>query len=86
MFVARNGQEFETMTKNKQKDNPKFQFLFGGEYYNYYNYKVSTEQAIIKHQANQASIRQQQQMGGPPGGHNFGMGMEIGRASCRERV
>ena len=28
-FVARNGPEFEQMTKNKQKDNPKFSFLFG---------------------------------------------------------
>lgn len=43
-FVARNGPEFEFMTKNKQKDNPKFSFLFGGEYFNYYQYKVTTEQ------------------------------------------
>ncbi|XP_014231138.1 calcium homeostasis endoplasmic reticulum protein isoform X1 [Trichogramma pretiosum] len=47
-FVARNGPEFEHMTKNKQKDNPKFSFLFGGEYFNYYQYKVTTEQAILK--------------------------------------
>lgn len=33
------------MTKNKQKDNPKFGFLFGGEHFNYYQYKVTTEQA-----------------------------------------
>lgn len=39
-FVARNGPEFEQMTKNKQKDNPKFSFLFGGELFNYYQYKV----------------------------------------------
>lgn len=44
-FVARNGPEFEQMTKNKQKGNPKFQFLYGGEYFNYYQYKVTTEQA-----------------------------------------
>ena len=56
-FVARNGPEFENMTKNKQKGNPKFQFLFGGEYYHYYMYKVNTEQAIIRQQ-------QQQQWGG----------------------
>lgn len=47
-FVARNGIEFEQMTKNKQKDNPKFSFLFGGEHFNYYQYKVTTEQAILK--------------------------------------
>lgn len=44
-FVARNGPEFEQMTKNKQKGNPKFQFLYGGEFFNYYQYKVTTEQA-----------------------------------------
>lgn len=44
-FVARNGPEFEKMTKNKQKNNPKFSFLYGGEYFNYYQYKVTTEQA-----------------------------------------
>jgi hypothetical protein len=44
-FVARNGPDFEQMTKNKQKDNPKFSFLFGGDYFNYYQYKVTTEQA-----------------------------------------
>lgn len=47
-FVARNGPEFEKMTKTKQKNNPKFGFLFGGEYFNYYQYKVTTEQAILK--------------------------------------
>lgn len=44
-FVARNGPEFEKMTKTKQKNNPKFSFLYGGEYFNYYQYKVTTEQA-----------------------------------------
>lgn len=43
-FVARNGPEFEKMTMEKQKDNPKFSFLFGGEYFSYYKYKLSTEQ------------------------------------------
>ena len=44
-FVARNGPDFEAMTKAKQKDNPKFSFLFGGDFFNYYQYKVTTEQA-----------------------------------------
>ncbi|XP_064211274.1 calcium homeostasis endoplasmic reticulum protein isoform X2 [Tribolium castaneum] len=48
--APRNGPEFEQMTKNKQKGNPKFQFLYGGEYYNYYQYKVTTEQAVLKQQ------------------------------------
>jgi len=42
--VARNGIEFEKMTKEKQKNNPKFGFLFGGLHYNYYQFKLSTEQ------------------------------------------
>ena len=44
-FVARNGPEFEQMTKQKQKDNQKFSFLFGGENYAYYQYRVTTEHA-----------------------------------------
>nr|XP_037288870.1 LOW QUALITY PROTEIN: calcium homeostasis endoplasmic reticulum protein-like [Rhipicephalus microplus] len=43
-FVARNGPEFEQMTKQKQKDNPKFSFLFGGEYYAYYKHQVAAQQ------------------------------------------
>jgi len=56
------GQDFENMTKQKQMDNPKFQFLFGGEYYGYYTYRVTTEQAMLKHQA----MRQQQQLSMTP--------------------
>ena len=41
--MARNGSKFEEMTKEKQKGNPKFAFLFSGEYYNYYRWKVSFE-------------------------------------------
>jgi len=36
------------MTKVKQKDNPKFQFLYGGEFYHYYQYKVAGEQASMR--------------------------------------
>ncbi|XP_044216736.1 calcium homeostasis endoplasmic reticulum protein isoform X2 [Thunnus albacares] len=43
-FVARNGPEFEKMTMEKQKDNPKFSFLFGGEYFSYYKCKLAMEQ------------------------------------------
>ncbi|PIO27548.1 hypothetical protein AB205_0143880, partial [Aquarana catesbeiana] len=32
------------MTMEKQKENPKFSFLFGGEFYNYYKYKLAMEQ------------------------------------------
>lgn len=47
-FVARNGPEFELMTKTKQKGNTKFAFLYGGEYYNYYQYKVASKQQSCK--------------------------------------
>ncbi|KAG8195617.1 hypothetical protein JTE90_017913 [Oedothorax gibbosus] len=56
-FVARNGPEFEHMTKQKQKDNPKFSFLFGGTYFHYYQYRVTSEQAIIKQK--QRNLEQQ---------------------------
>ncbi|XP_058121428.1 calcium homeostasis endoplasmic reticulum protein isoform X2 [Anopheles coustani] len=52
-FVARNGPEFESMTKSKQRGNPKFEFLYGGEFYNYYQYKVITKQAMMKQQQQQ---------------------------------
>ncbi len=45
VFVARNGPEFEQMTMNKQRNNPKFYFIFGGEFHPYYRWKVSQEQA-----------------------------------------
>ena len=45
VFVARNGPEFERMTMEKQRNNPKFYFLFGGQYNAYYKWKVSSEQA-----------------------------------------
>lgn len=64
-FVARNGPEFESMTKTKQKGNAKFAFLYGGEYYNYYQYKVATkQQALMKQQGggmNPFNQQQQQQ-------------------------
>ena len=31
------------MTMNKQRENPKFQFLFGGEWHAYYKWRVTTE-------------------------------------------
>lgn len=46
-FVARNGPEFEAITKAKQQSNPRFSFLFGGEFYQYYQWRVSTEQASV---------------------------------------
>lgn len=42
-FVARNGPEFEKMTMEKQKDNPKFSFLFGGDFFTYYRCKLAME-------------------------------------------
>ena len=47
-FVARNGPEFEAMTKKKQENNPKFSFLYGGENYHYYTYKVTIEQQLLR--------------------------------------
>lgn len=46
-FVARNGPEFEQMTMNKQQRNPKFGFLFSGNYHTYYKWKVGIEQGQL---------------------------------------
>ena len=75
-FVARNGPEFEQMTRQKQRDNPRFAFLFdgGGESYHYYTYKVNTEQAILRQQQQQQQ-HQQYDYGsnyGPPPPHQSG--------------
>lgn len=43
-FVARNGPEFEQMTREKQRDNAKFRFLFGGEWHPYYLWRVRSEE------------------------------------------
>ncbi len=39
--IAPNGPEFEHMALEEQKDNA---FLFGGEYFGYYKYKLAIEQ------------------------------------------
>ncbi|KAH8380124.1 hypothetical protein KR009_009098, partial [Drosophila setifemur] len=52
-FVARNGPEFEAITKQKQQNNPKFEFLYGGEFASYYQFRVAAEQAC-KYSVDQA--------------------------------
>lgn len=43
-FVARNGAEFEQMTKIKQQNNTKFSFLQPGSEYNpYYQFRLMEE-------------------------------------------
>ncbi len=51
LLFFRNGSAFEAMTKTKQENNPKFAFLFGGQYYHYYSYKVATEQQLQRQRA-----------------------------------
>jgi len=84
VFVARNGKEFEDMTKEKQRGNPRFAFLYGGEFYNYYMYRVTTEQAILKHRGQQSSSStpfsfppQQNNAGGMPPNNNMMMGQRF---------
>ncbi|XP_022647214.1 calcium homeostasis endoplasmic reticulum protein-like isoform X3 [Varroa destructor] len=52
-FVARNGPEFEEMTKQKQRDNPKFEFLFGGPFHQYYVCQVKAQHAALVGQRGQ---------------------------------
>lgn len=39
-YAAKNGQQFEALMKEKQKDNPAYVFLVGGENSAYYRYKL----------------------------------------------
>jgi hypothetical protein len=40
-YVARNGPKFEDLLKEKQKENPKFGFLYeGSKYYDYYKFRI----------------------------------------------
>lgn len=42
-FVAKNGREFEERTREKQYGDPRFGFLFGREYADYYRFRVMRE-------------------------------------------
>ncbi|CRK99453.1 CLUMA_CG012573, isoform B [Clunio marinus] len=62
-FVARNGPEFEQMTKIKQQNNAKFAFLQNGSEFNaYYQYRVMEERRnLIGTPPNLNTLQQQQQ-------------------------
>ena len=47
-FVARNGPDLENLTKMQQQENPKFQFLFGGDFYAYYMFRINAEREMRK--------------------------------------
>lgn len=49
-FVARNGPEFEALTSEKQRDNPKFAFLRGGQFHEYYMFRVNEARKIWQQQ------------------------------------
>ncbi|VDK79050.1 unnamed protein product [Litomosoides sigmodontis] len=42
-FVAKNGMEFEERTRAKQYGDPRFAFLYGGEFADYYRFRVIQE-------------------------------------------
>ncbi|CAG0886378.1 unnamed protein product [Cyprideis torosa] len=78
-FVARNGPEFEAMTKEKQRGNPKFSFLFGGENNAYYTFRVDMERRVMYQEGPPPPLRggwggppPRQQWGGPPMGQQQG--------------
>lgn len=49
------------MTKTKQSGNPKFYFLFGGPHYDYYRFRVKSEQTMLRSQESGPGPQQ-----GPP--------------------
>uniref|UniRef100_A0A915DJZ0 SURP motif domain-containing protein n=1 Tax=Ditylenchus dipsaci TaxID=166011 RepID=A0A915DJZ0_9BILA len=42
-YVAKNGPAFEEITRQKQHGNPKFAFLFGQDFHQYYQYRLICE-------------------------------------------
>ncbi len=52
------------MTKVKQQGNPKFSFLYGGDYYQYYQHKL--QQFQNSHSQPQANPQQTQSQSNPP--------------------
>ena len=71
-FVARNGPEFEEMTKKKQQHNEKFSFLFGGQYHEFYQWRLHVERTGGggNHRPNDGGQHHHpHQGGGPPPPH-----------------
>jgi hypothetical protein len=48
-YVAKNGPGFEEISRQKNADNPKFGFLFGGEHHQYYQFRLMWEIQQCKH-------------------------------------
>lgn len=53
-YVFRNGPDFEEMMKQKEQNNPKFGFLFGGEHCQYYRYVAPSYTPTSKPRQGQA--------------------------------
>uniref|UniRef100_A0A914EEI0 SURP motif domain-containing protein n=1 Tax=Acrobeloides nanus TaxID=290746 RepID=A0A914EEI0_9BILA len=47
-YVAKNGPGFEEISRQKNADNPKFGFLFGGEHHQYYQFRLMWEIQQLK--------------------------------------
>ncbi|KAI1728509.1 surp module domain-containing protein [Ditylenchus destructor] len=55
-YVAKNGPAFEEMTRQKQMNNPKFSFLFGGKFTDYYQYRLVCEIQALQQSGFMASL------------------------------
>ncbi|VDM67384.1 unnamed protein product [Strongylus vulgaris] len=66
VFVAKNGPEFEKMTMEKQEGNPKFAFLYGGPFNEYYRFCVDMEIQKPSYKVQQLG---KEMRGGPPPSH-----------------
>ncbi|KAI1726739.1 surp module domain-containing protein [Ditylenchus destructor] len=55
-YVAKNGPAFEEMTRQKQLNNPKFSFLFGGQFTDYYQYRLVCEIQALQQSGYMATL------------------------------
>ncbi|KAK3258839.1 hypothetical protein CYMTET_32133, partial [Cymbomonas tetramitiformis] len=60
-FVAKNGPHFEGLARQRQKEDPKFAFLFGGEGHSYYRWKLHSMRTAA------AGLKSPEQRGAPLG-------------------
>jgi hypothetical protein len=91
-YVIKNGADFERMMKDKQSNNTKFSFLFGGEGFDYYRWCKHTAQAgmtdvqIAAQVAVHQSALVNQPSGGPGGGGGAGAASRPAALSPQQRT
>jgi hypothetical protein len=71
-FVLKNGAGFEEMIKDKEKNNPRFAFIFqGGEHHNYYIWMLHATRCQMTSEQMTQAVEEHKRGSMPPGSHKF---------------